>query len=632
MADLTDGFSCRDAMLAPTFSEEELIELEILRDEEIDTLVNQGYLVRSEQWNPEFRNGFVFTYPEMILEITTGERYPVEPIDYHLKNTYLPRVVIDDLRIALRHICMDGCRTNNRENWTKRGTANSTGIFEFDMVVLHIVTKTVAHLVDYRSDPTAWGNKAEASKRQMVDRSIAEQRVEMLRLISGIDLSSNTKYLEYQRDAKAGLAQQEKIDMLSAKTKYDILNTEFGLNLASIGGHDLANSLLRKTPDQICAKLPNIFRILHIECVIRSDLSRVFLQKQNQLRNKMMAHPLDRLRANVPVEIRREFRKRGGEKEKESLTDYLVDPRLTFHGTRKDYVASIVRQGFLLPEKKEDVCCGSTYGMGLYSSPNAEFALRYTGFSASPTLNSEFSGLKLIVCATIMGISSTMFRDDNWRDQTEPYPGADSHVANEQYEYVVFDQAQILPCYVIHLDLGRHITKYFEHIPVNPRDWIEEWWRNNIPRQRLNPQALAPGDKQRIKEALVAKASKYFSYGYGPVAGSKIIIEEVGEVDEDEEEYGEYQEERVERVEGKNDIWKWDDDNTFAVEEMGEGVDDDEISSNIQMDKAKVDDVDEDHLPVWALGAKGKSKFDEYYDARIAKNKRPERPNRAPSP
>lgn len=148
----------------------------------------------------------------------------------------------------------------------------------------------------------------------------------------------------------------------------------------------------------------------------------------------------------------------------------------------------------------------------------------------------------------------------------------------------------------------------------------------------MNPQALAPGDKQRIKEALVAKASKYFSYGYGPVAGSKIIIEEVGEVDEDEEEYGEYQEERVERIECKNDIWKWDDDNTFAVEEMGEGVDDDEISSNIQMDKAKVDDVDEDHLPVWALGAKGKSKFDEYYDARIAKNKRPERPNRAPSP
>lgn len=37
-----------------------------------------------------------------------------------------------------------------------------------------------------------------------------------------------------------------------------------------------------------------------------------------------------------------------------------------------------------------------------------------------------------------MGTSSTMFRDDNRRDQTEPYPVADSHVANKQYEYVVF--------------------------------------------------------------------------------------------------------------------------------------------------------------------------------------------------
>lgn len=32
-----------------TFSEEELIELEILRDEEIDALVNQGFLTKSEQ-------------------------------------------------------------------------------------------------------------------------------------------------------------------------------------------------------------------------------------------------------------------------------------------------------------------------------------------------------------------------------------------------------------------------------------------------------------------------------------------------------------------------------------------------------------------------------------------------------
>lgn len=114
-------------MLAPTFSENELIELELLRDEEIDALVNQGFLLKSEQWNPELRNGFVFTHPEMILEITTGERYPVEPLDYRLKNINLPRVIIDDLKVSLRHICMGRCRTNNLGNWIAREMASSTG-------------------------------------------------------------------------------------------------------------------------------------------------------------------------------------------------------------------------------------------------------------------------------------------------------------------------------------------------------------------------------------------------------------------------------------------------------------------------------------------------------------------------
>ena len=218
-----------------------------------------------------------------------------------------------------------------------------------------------------------------------------------------------TQFLQYQREKPFGLAQREKVDILSAKVQEDIVDSDFGLNASSIGGYDLANSLLGKKPDQICDKVPGIFRILHIECVIRSDLSRTFLAKQCQLREKMMGHTLDRLRPNVSADICHELRKRGGSNEKHLLANYLVDPRLNFHGTRRDYVPSIVKQGFLLPEAN-DVRCGSTYGRGIYSSPNAEFALRYVGYNASPTQPTEFAGLKLIVCATIMGISSTMYR------------------------------------------------------------------------------------------------------------------------------------------------------------------------------------------------------------------------------
>ncbi len=205
---------------------------------------------------------------EMILQITTGERYPVETLEYNLENMCLPRVVIDDLRVALRHICLGGCRVNNLENWMKRGTANSTGVFEFEMVVLHTVTTTSGYLMEYRGGPTNWRSKVDTTKRPTMVSSMNKQRVEALRLMSGIDLSSDTMYLQYQRDERNGLAQQERIHISSAKTKHDILNTEFGLDLSSIGGHDLANSLLGKTPDQICAKVPEVFRILHIECVI----------------------------------------------------------------------------------------------------------------------------------------------------------------------------------------------------------------------------------------------------------------------------------------------------------------------------------------------------------------------------
>ena len=270
-------------MPTTTFSEEELIELEILRDEEIDALVKQGFLTKSEQWNPQLRNGFVFTYPEIVLEIRTGERYPVELAEYHLKNTCLPRIVIDDLRVALRRILWEGCQINNLDNWNKRGTANSAGMFEFETIVLQIVAKAFAHLEEFRKNQIKW---TEASKQHTIDRSLASQRVQTLKSMYSIDLSNDSDYLESQRGKKDGLMQQHKVDISSAKTQKDIVDAEFGLNPSSIGGHDLANSLLGKTPGEICAKVPEIFRILRIECVIRSDLSRAFLAKQALLRKR----------------------------------------------------------------------------------------------------------------------------------------------------------------------------------------------------------------------------------------------------------------------------------------------------------------------------------------------------------
>lgn len=131
----------------------------------------------------------------------------------------------------------------------------------------------------------------------------------------------------------------------------------------------------------------------------------------------------------------------------------------------------------------------------------------------------EFAALKLIVCATIMGRCKYVNRDDCWRDQNVPMPGAHSHVANDMMEYVVFDEAQIIPCYVIHLDLGRDIAKYVTSLSSNTAQYINDY-REMLRKQRHAAKKLGsvvegPGDAQRQKQALFAKAQKYFPYGFG---------------------------------------------------------------------------------------------------------------------
>lgn len=79
------------------FNEEELVELEILRDQEIDAMFDQGLLLQKGRWNEGHRNGFCFNYPEMTLEIATGDGYPVKPLIHLITNISLPRIVVGEL-------------------------------------------------------------------------------------------------------------------------------------------------------------------------------------------------------------------------------------------------------------------------------------------------------------------------------------------------------------------------------------------------------------------------------------------------------------------------------------------------------------------------------------------------------
>ncbi|KAK7466115.1 hypothetical protein VKT23_004839 [Stygiomarasmius scandens] len=339
------------------------------------------------------------------------------------------------------------------------------------------------------------------------------------------------------------------------------------------GGADLdsipntAQDFLGLTPKQICDDILPDYRIVHVESIIRSNLARRFVQFQDMLRSKLMERPMGELSKFVPLEHRRA---RGNiSDQKTELVDYLVRPKLTFHGTRPDLVPSIVQYGFLKPGSINPttgaplpVRCGSTYGRGIYSSPSPNFALAYSGSQCEETKPGGIPGLKLIVCATIMGRHARMFRDDNWREQGKPYSGVDSHVGNNELEYIVFDNAQILPCYVVHLDWGSK-GEADSYVWNNLNNAYTGGGQRRTKSSRVDNkrlwseargQELSPGEKQRLKQERLAQAAKFFAYGFGPMSGKNIVIEDIADIDDDEEDYGEYQFDRLDDVQ-KVDIW-----------------------------------------------------------------------------
>lgn len=484
------------------------------------------------------RNGFTLSYPEVLLEITTGHPYPTGPLEYQVKNLNMSRISVDRLRVALRHsLLQNDIEANSAKKWYNRAMLGSCEPFEPEMASLHIARQTSEFLMQYRKD-----------------------------------------------------LMKPETDMQSTPelTTPDHANT--GVDFSTIESHVSVNSLLGKSPEQICAGIPEYFRILHIENVISGDLHSSFLCQQRELRKQLLEAPLPTLRRSAPMKVRRQLQNRAGEKA--MLVDHLVHPHLTFHGTRRDLVPSIIRHGFLLPgdtipltKQATIVRCGSTYGRGIYSSPSSTFSLSYSGSGAFATKSNEYNGLKLIVCATEMGISATMGHDDNWREQKAPFPSANSHVSQDQNEYIVFDRAQILQCYVIHLDWGQDNALFFKDIPTNSNAWVNQLQAPTP--KKLNPQRLSPGDRQRAQEELKGKAAKWFPYGYGPATGTSFVMEEVGGVDEDDEEYGDYQQERVQQMDDKpqggNCAWVWDN-----IPENGDQSKDEYYDSRRAIDKRQV--------------------------------------------
>lgn len=80
---------------------------------------------------------------------------------------------------------------------------------------------------------------------------------------------------------------------------------------------------------------------------------------------------------------------------------------------------------------------------------------------------------------------------------------------------------------------------------------------------------MAPGDRQRAKEERLARGQKFFAYGFGPVSGRNLVIEDVAESSDDEEDYGDYQKLRLQGELQEKSVWDWQLEGQIGMDQYG---------------------------------------------------------------
>ncbi|KAN0119167.1 ADP-ribosylation [Hyaloscypha variabilis] len=435
------------------------------------------------RWGCYEHTGWVFEMEDAVVDI---ENTATDRVIVRVISGSIPRAYLDPLRQQLRHML-------------STTMSSQGGVLEFAVTLLQLVETAVISVQDWRD---GW----------RVDKTEGALR--------GWDVTT----------------------AVGPKVLFD---NPLGADLTTID--DSAFHLLGKTVKELCAPLEDAkLRIIHVENVLRSDLVSRFKVRQQRMMGKLMQCSHHQLRQCVPNDV---VRSGSAFDSRSNLARELCRPRATYHGTSRYNVSSIVRWGFALPGQKAgdkviDVAFGSSFGRGIYTSPDARYALSYARWSenrASKTRHEDMPALRLIVCAVLMGRPLQVIRDATRRTKEISDDSADSHVSPNVCEYIVFDSAQVLPCYVVHLDFGMDAArKWLSSVPDDSAQYQKKL------HPKLEKKDLYPGDVEALKQAKKAAASKWFPYGFGPATGTSFIIEEIGAVSDDEENYGEYQGQRLE--------------------------------------------------------------------------------------
>ncbi|KAF4336202.1 hypothetical protein FBEOM_9928 [Fusarium beomiforme] len=442
---------------------------------------------------------------------------------------------------------IEGHAPDSVTGWSnyQNGSGNDIFYFDFLKLAMELVlsanhqTMVVCQVIDiYGSYPRKLIDPLRAEVRCIMRTALGDESshvrdfdlqttiLQALETVHGFEI--NRSKPEKQKHLK-GYAANEVSDW------NEVIDNPFGLDVSTI--QDTAYSILQKTPEELTAGIPKQWRVIHMESVLRHDLVKRFWNYQKTLQRDLESCRMN-LRDRLAPHSKLEGQVRA-QLSHESIIKDMITPRVTFHGTVLQSVGSIVRHGFKMPGTVinggviASPRSGIAFDRGIYSSQEAFYAMSYARGQREMTPVGMLPSMRLFVCATIMG-RTYHGRDGRHGPLTEGY---DSHF-DGGFEYIVYNERAILPCYVIHLDLGSEAAKQaLKDVQSNP----EEFYQLTETKKRPEAKSTAPGDIQREKEARKAAALKWFPYGFGPATGTRFVIEEVGETSDDEEEYGDWQ-------------------------------------------------------------------------------------------
>jgi hypothetical protein len=202
-----------------------------------------------------------------------------------------------------------------------------------------------------------------------------------------------------------------------------ILSNPLGVSLLTV--KDTAKFLLGRNITQILADLPRALRVLHVEPVFRTDLVTKFTRKRQEMRHQFETMSHDSLRQSISSTQMR----RGGGDSGKAMAEILSTPEVTFHGAPRKVMQSIVQYGFVIPGRKigdtgkeNKMACGATFGIGIYSSPSVAHASFYARDDTCNAFDdwqnpADVPGLRIVVCATLMGRPVEVTRDATRRTE-----------------------------------------------------------------------------------------------------------------------------------------------------------------------------------------------------------------------